>query len=214
MPHASHLRPVEALDPTASGQGSEAAEPDPVWVQRAIAGDTEAWAALYADRYPSLFRQLRYLTGDDALAEELAQETFARAIAGAKRYDPRRPFSAWVYGIALNVARKHWRKKKSTDKAHARLELVASLGDGRRGAPDEGHLQRERSKLLYELLETLPDRWREAFILREVEGLSLEEAARRLDVTPKNVSVRAARARARIREEIARRGWNERGGGA
>ncbi|MEM6990365.1 MAG: sigma-70 family RNA polymerase sigma factor [Myxococcota bacterium] len=164
--------------------------------------------------YPALFRQLRYLTGDDALAEELAQETFARAIASAGRYDARRPFGAWVYGIGLNVVRKHWRKRTSTTKAHASLRVVSSVhGHGDHGSPHEGHVQRERSRMLYDLLETLPERWREAFILREIEGLSLDEAAARLEITPKNVSVRATRARARIREEVLRRGWGEHTGG-
>ena len=105
MPHASHLRPVESVDlvdASASDHGSETREPDPVWVQRAIAGDTEAWAALYAERYPSLFRQLRYLTGDDALAEELAQETFARAIAGARLHT--------FAGVGHDMPRPIWRE--------------------------------------------------------------------------------------------------------
>lgn len=173
-------------------------------------GDTEAWAELYAACYPAVFRQLRYLTGDDPLAEELAQETFARAIAGAARYDARRPFSAWVYGIGLNVVRKHWRKQNSTSKAHASLRLVSATREGTAyDSPLEGQVQRERSRMLYTLLEGLPARWREAFILREIEGLSVEETAKRLQVTPKNVTVRATRARARIREELQRRGWND-----
>lgn len=206
----SHLRPVAA--PPSVDVVTDTA-PSHALVMAAIAGETHAWAQLYGQCYPALFRQLRYLSGDDALAEELAQETFARAIASASRYDARRPFGAWVYGIGLNVVRNHWRKRSSTSKAHANLQLVSSLqSQGDRDSPHEGHVQRERSRMLYDLLETLPERWREAFILREIEGLSLDEAAARLDITPKNVSVRATRARARIREEIRRRGWGEQTG--
>ncbi len=205
-PRAAHLRPVAPAAETPPVPATAVTEH---CVHAAMAGDTAAWAELYASCYPALFRQLRYLTGDDALAEELAQETFARAMASAKRYDPRRPFAGWIYGIGLNVARKHWRKKSGASKAHASLQLVASVQRTADGSPHDGHVQRERSRMLYDLLQTLPERWREAFILREVEGLSLEEAAQRLAVTPKNVSVRATRARARLREEIARRGWGE-----
>ena len=210
-PRATHLRPVPTAPqpPKITGAG-----PDDGLVSRAIAGDADAWAQLYCQSYPTLFRQLRYLTGEDALAEELAQETFARAIASAKRYDPRRPFGAWIYGIGLNVVRKHWRKSHSTNRAHARLRVVADVIAGpERGSPHHDHVQRQRSRLLYELLEELPDRWREAFILREIEGLSVEETAQRLDISPKNVTVRAARARSRIREEIIRRGWGAVPGG-
>ncbi len=164
----------------------------------------------------SIFRQLRYLTGDATVAEELAQETFAQAMACHRRFDPDRSPGGWLHGIALNVVRKYWRKQRNGAKAHERLELVNRVvAPGTHGDPDHGHMRRERSRALHAVLDDLPARWREAFVLRELQGMSTAEAADRLGITAENLAVRVNRARVRIREELARRGWLSRydGGG-
>jgi RNA polymerase sigma-70 factor (ECF subfamily) len=200
--HPPHLRAVG--DPPKRSSTRD----DDVTIAAAVRGSVDAWGKLYAQSYDTVFRQLRYLVGDLGVAEELAQETFAQAMASARRYDPSRSFEGWLLGIALNVARKHWRKQRNTVRAHERFEAVSAaaprpgLGD-----PDSGHLRRERSRALYAVLEDLPERWREAFILREVQGLSMRDVAEQLGITPTNVAVRVARARGRIREELRRRGW-------
>ncbi|MEM9457343.1 MAG: sigma-70 family RNA polymerase sigma factor [Myxococcota bacterium] len=172
---------------------------------RARAGDVEAWSALYARHYATIFRQVRYLCGDRGLAEELTQEAFAQAMASCRRYDGRRAFAGWMHGIALNVVRKHWRKHRNRSRAMERYEQIDA--HPRIEDPDGSHLRRERSRVLYDVLDELPPRWREAFILREIQGLSTSEAADRLGISSSNVAVRVTRARARIRDELARRGW-------
>lgn len=200
--HPPHLRPVEAV-----------AEPEPSLDEleaRATTGDVDAWSALYERHYATVFRQVRYLCGDRGLAEELTQETFAQAMASSRRYDGRRAFAGWMHGIALNVVRKHWRKNRNRNRAMERYEHV-DFARPRNEDPDGGHLRRERSRVLYEVLDDLPPRWREAFVLREVQGLSTAEAAERLGISTSNVAVRVTRARSRIRDELTRRGWlNER----
>ena len=127
----------------------------------------------------------------------------------------RRPMVAWLLGIARNLVHKHWRKGRNRKTAHQRLEVIASLRTGPTGDPagDPGlrHLRRERSRALYAALEELPARWREAFILRELQGLSQAEAAQMLGISVTNLSVRVTRARARLRQELERRGWLQEG---
>lgn len=196
--HPPHLRPVETLAPPEPPVGELEA--------RATTGDVDAWSALYEHHYASVFRQVRYLCGDRALAEELTQETFAQAMASCRRYDGRRSFGGWMHGIALNVVRKHWRKHRNRSRAMERYEHV-DLARPRADDPDGSHLRRERSRVLYDVLDELPPRWREAFVLREIQGLSTSEAAERLGISASNVAVRVTRARGRIRDELARRGW-------
>jgi len=174
---------------------------------RAQHGDVSAWAQIYVVHAMGVFRQLRYLTGDPAVAEELAQETFAQAMSHHKRFDPGRPVVGWLHGIALNVVRKHWRKQRNTARAHERFEVVARIGVGTGSDPDSHHLRRERGRVLHAVLDDLPPRWREAFVLRELQGLSTAEAAAMLGITAENLAVRVNRARTRIREELGRRGW-------
>lgn len=203
--HPPHLRPVEPLaEPVAA---TPRAEPETAGLEaKACTGDLEAWAALYAAHYASVFRQIRYLCGDRVIAEELSQETFAQAMASCRRYDPRRGFAGWLHGIAFNVVRKHWRKHHNRSRALARFEHL-DLARPRAEDPDGNHLRRERCRVLYEVLDELPPRWREAFVLREIQGLGVAEVAQCLEISGANVAVRVTRARARIREELARRGW-------
>ena len=202
-----HLRPVEspALEREPSAP-IERALPRDVLL-RAQDGDVSAWARIYAVHAMGVFKQLRYLTGDPAVAEELAQETFAQAMAHHRRFDPARPVVAWLHGIALNVVRKHWRKQRNTARAHERFEVVARIGNAGGADPDSHHLRKERSRALHAVLDDLPPRWREAFVLRELQGMSTTEAAQMLGITAENLAVRVNRARTRIREELGRRGW-------
>jgi RNA polymerase sigma-70 factor (ECF subfamily) len=161
----------------------------------------QAWARLYQDHFDGLYRHLRYLTGECEVSEELVQETFVQALEGITRYDGRGRFSTWLHGIGLNMARKHWRSQRSTAKAHAKLSVVQEIhAQGGAATPDKAVLARQRVEVLYQALEQLPLHLREAFIMRELEGLSPDEAATQLGITTNNLAVRTSRARARIRK--------------
>lgn len=201
--HATHLRIVPDADLPLAGPPVSRGE----WVARACAGDVAAWAELYQSCYDGLLRHLRHLTGDLAVAEELAQETFAQAMASRTRYDRARSFEAWLHGIALNMARKHWRSRRNATRAHARLSHLSQLCPPSAGDPDRLHLQRERGRALYAVLARLPEKLREAFIVRELECLPPDQAAALLEISPNNLAVRVSRARARIGDELRRRGW-------
>lgn len=209
MTSAPHLQLLPALAASASASGD-----DEALALRARDGDLGAWGEVYARHYGRLLRQLRHLTGDLAVAEELAQETFAQAMASRARYEPDRSLDAWLSGIALNMARKHWRSRQSAQKAHARLECVTAVSGAGPALPDRLHLQRERSRVLYAVLAELPEPLREAFTVRELQGLSTDEAARLLAISPGNLAVRISRARARIGAALRALGWLPHEGGS
>lgn len=197
---ARHLRAVD-------GPAEDAHVLSDSLIARACEGDVAAWSRLYQLCFPAVFRQLRHYTGDTALAEELAQEAFAQAMISRDRFDRARSFQAWLFGIALNVARKYWRRQRSTAAAHARLEVMARTCPPAGPGPDDAHLQRERSRILYAVLADLPERMREAFLVRELQGLPVAEAAELLGISEGNLAVRVHRARAKITDELRRLGW-------
>ena len=197
----------------ARGHGPTETEPamieDPLrpLVERARRGDVEAWARLYHELIAPITRHLRYLTGDADSAEDLAQETFARAMVDLPSFVGRSRFSTWLHGVALNAARRHWRKRRNGQRAFAQLTAIAIVREANaQGEPEQAAIQRRRAAALYELLQTLPEPLREAFILRDLEAIPLPEVAALLGISAGNVAVRASRARARIREGLARRG--------
>ncbi len=203
------LRPVADDCPMEPSDSDAAIEPRAIantLVERAKAGDMQAWARLYQDHFDGLYRHLRYLTGDCQVAEELCQETFVQALCCVARYDGRSRFSTWLHGIGLNVVRHHWRSQRSTAKAHARLTAVEELREqGGVPEPDREVLAQQRARALYAALEQLPIHLREAFVLRELEGLAPSEAAQQLGISANNLAVRASRARARLRKELGLR---------
>lgn len=192
------------------GAPSPAPGPDdttPLLVARAQDGDVGAWSRLYQDSFDALFKHVCFLTGDPLVAEDLVQEAFARAFTSIQRFDGRAGFKSWIRGIALNVVRMHWRRAQTTDRVHQNLARMRSVTSNAAGDPDRAHQQEVRMQVLYEVLRTLPEHFREAFILRDIEGLTLAEAAAELGVTSNNVAVRATRARAKIREALVELGW-------
>lgn len=177
-------------------------------VGAAAQGRMDAWAQLYQAHYQPVFRHLRYMAGADAPVEDLVQEVFARALTGLRGFDGRSTFSTWLHGIGVNVVRNHWRSQRSAQTAHQRLRDITEVHRPRTGGDvDRRHAQRARAEAVYAILAELPEHLREAFVLRDLEGLSPGEAAEQLGISPGNLSVRASRARERIRQRLEAEGW-------
>ncbi|MFO0633242.1 MAG: RNA polymerase sigma factor [Nannocystaceae bacterium] len=183
---------------------------DEMLVARALAGDERAWVRLYQRHFDRIFRDVAYLMGGAAGAEELVQETFAAALTGLRRYDARASFVTWLRGIAHNLVRRHWRTQSRRARAYDRLaEIAPPVGRARSGDPEDAHLQDRRAQVLRAVLEGVPSQLREAFLLSDVQGLAAAEVAERLSISVGNARVRASRARAMIRAELERLGWLE-----
>jgi RNA polymerase sigma-70 factor (ECF subfamily) len=179
-------------------------------VDRARAGEMAAWSALYRSHWLGVFRHLCGLTGSQAVAEDLAQETFAQAMVGLRTFSGRSAFSTWLHGVALNVVRGYWRARSRVDRTRTELELAAATRELATGELDRQHQLKTRAFVLYAVLDELPETLREAFLLRYVEGLGAPEVAQRLGIEPGAVRVRAHRARQRVETRLVQLGWNAR----
>lgn len=177
-------------------------------VERARAGDTEAWARLYQEHFDRVLKHVVYLTSDPSAAEDLVQETFARAYVAFPQFAARASFIGWLRGIAVNVVRKHWRSRYRGDQALTQLEALGrGVAASTTADPEGAHLRQRRAEVLLAVLEVLPESLREAFVLCDMQEMTTEEAAVALGVSPGNLRVRATRARTRIRGELVRLGW-------
>jgi RNA polymerase sigma-70 factor (ECF subfamily) len=180
-------------------------EPEAELVARAQRGEAEAWARLYGAHAPHVYRYLGYLVGDPSVVEDLAQETFVRALAGIRAFKGRASVATWLDRIALNVARHYWRRTRTRERAS---QSVMQLAEARHvPSVADTHADRAGARALFALLDELEPVLREAFILRELLGLSASETAERLEISHSNVAVRLYRARRRLREELVRQGW-------
>lgn len=174
---------------------------------RAREGDVQAWSRLYQEHFDRIFRHIVHLTGDRDLAEDLVQETFAKAIVALPTFRGDAKFTTWLGGIAINIVRTHWRRQKSARRTRDGLLTLQQVAPPSELQPDQARLRQAKAEVLYAILDELPETLREVFVLREFEGLRAREVAARLGISEGNVNVRASRARARVRAELERLGW-------
>jgi RNA polymerase sigma-70 factor (ECF subfamily) len=151
---------------------------------------TDLLAALFAEHYRALVRMLYRRTGDVDRAEDIAQETFARAA----RESPRSARS-WLYAVALNLLRDEARKDVRRDR---RLVLVeAETAAAHAPAPDEAMERSEREARVRAALDRLSARDREVLLL-QAEGLDYDEIAAATGLSRGAIGTTLSRARRRF----------------
>jgi RNA polymerase sigma-70 factor, ECF subfamily len=148
-------------------------------------------AQLFEQYYASLVRMLYRRVGDRDRAEDLAQETFARAVA-APPNNPR----PWLFAVALNLVREDGRRAATRGR---RLELLRGEQTAPSNAPDAEFERQEEAARVRSALATLNERDREALLLR-AEGFDYEEIAATLGLAKGAIGTTLARARRRLVE--------------
>lgn len=169
----------------------------------ASTNDPAAFDVVFDRHFDAVFRYLRRRVGRHR-GEELAAETFAQALASRQRFDTRygdaRP---WLFGIAVNLLRHHYRREERELNAYARSGADPLAGE----EPSLARLDAEAAwPLVAEALAELPPIEREALLLFAWAELSYDEIALALDIPAGTVRSRLNRARTRLRELLAESG--------
>jgi len=166
--------------------------------RQAAGGSERAYAVLVARHKDRLYGLLRRYLGDPEEAREAAHEAFIAAWGALSRYDPARPFGAWLRTIAINKARDRGRRLAFRRMIFGDRALEDS-GAREQPAPEPDAeaalLDRERLAQLDRGIARLPGPLKEALLLTAIEGMSQQEAAELLGVTVKTVETRIYRAR-------------------
>ncbi|MEO6595708.1 MAG: RNA polymerase sigma factor [Planctomycetota bacterium] len=172
---------------------------EPALVQRAQAGDAEAFAALAEAHAPRLLRFLQTMTGDDHAALDLRQEALQRAFVKITQLTDLTKFGGWLLSIACNRCRSHLRAE--VQRAQSSDAALADLAEGRRSALSS-IVRREDAVRLALAIDRLPILLREAFVLFAVEGLPYAEIATATEATEGTLQVRVHRAKALLRQQL------------
>jgi RNA polymerase sigma-70 factor, ECF subfamily len=181
---------------------------------RLRSGDERAFVSLVERYHDSMLRVATSFVPSRAVAEEVVQDTWLAALRGLAGFEGRSSLRTWLFRILVNRARTTGvREHRSIPIADAGPAVDASrFGlDGAWIAPPEQWIEEAESRLaagklaalLHASLDDLPDRQREVVTLRDVEGMSSEEACEVLGISEANQRVLLHRGRARIREALA-----------
>ena len=138
------------------------------------AGDAAAFEQLYARHRGKLYRYLQRQLRDNAVADELFQDVWQRAIASRSGWKPDAGFATWLYTIAHHRLGDHWRSLKHRPSAPADAdERMARVADP--DTPERVLSEFERRRQLQLALDDLPEEQREVLLLRLEQELTLEE---------------------------------------
>jgi len=178
------------------------------------AGDEQAFATL-VDRYgPSLLRVAQLFVPTRSVAEEVVQETWLAVLTGIERFEGRSSLKTWLFRILTNKAKTRGRRDArivpfaslaadgDEDGTAVDVDRFAQGGEWRsppRGVPEERLLAGEARRTIENAIAALPPNQRAVITLRDVEGLSAEEACNVLGVSETNQRVLLHRARAKVR---------------
>lgn len=156
----------------------------------AVQGGSTDYDALFRDVYPSLFRYLHRLTGDQDAAEDIAQESFVRLLG---RSMPEQEARLWLFTVATNLFRDGTR----TSRRRERLLSATPWKPSALPAPDEALERQRKVDSVRAALEQIPARDRQMLLMRE-EGFRYDEIARVAAVAPGSVGTLLARATRRF----------------
>jgi len=195
-----------------SARQAESSAPDGVrgemdLVTRALARNADAFKAIMKQSNQRLYRLARAIVLDDAEAEDVVQETYLLAFAHLDGFRGDSSLTTWLSRIAINEALGRRRRKQRAPGGGLVLPAEAAeiipfplIMDG--NDPERTMAQRQILKLVEEAADNLPEAFRTVFVARVVEGMSVDETAKLLDLQPQTVKTRLHRARALLRKEL------------
>lgn len=184
---------------------------DETLVELARRGDEDAIRILIKRHNRRLFRVARGVVRDDSEAEDIVQETYVRAFIRLDSFRGEAQLSTWLTRIALNEALGRMRRRRPLAEL-AELDAGSGSDEGRLAmfqpslvtpSPETEAARGQVRLVLEQAIDCLPELFRLVFILRDVEGMNIEETSAHLSIKPETVKTRLHRARKLMRAVIA-----------
>jgi RNA polymerase sigma-70 factor, ECF subfamily len=184
-------------------------ENDLLLVARVLAGDRRAFELLVRRHERRVFRVALAVLGNAEDAEEAMQDSFVKAFRHLDQFRKEARFSTWLTRIAVNTAIEKRNGRKNyvplTEADTEESAITPKRFEPWRSNPEELYGKHELHEMVEQAIQSLPEIYREAFILRDVEGLRAEEAADALGIKVPALKSRLLRARMLMREKLAER---------
>lgn len=174
-------------------------------VARSLKQDHEVFGQLI-DRHASRIINLAYrMVGNRAEAEDLAQETFLSAFKSLSTFRADSKFSTWLYRIATNKCKDWLRAKRpGLEPQDVDIDETLDIHVMDEQTPERLLSQQQVAQELEQAIQRLPPLYREAFVMKHVEGMSYEEMEAILDVNSDTLKMRVYKGRLQLSRDLAR----------
>ena len=164
-------------------------------IKRFKGGDPSAFEGLVRRYQERVYNLCRYVINDTHDAQDAAQDVFIKAYRGLKAYNSNAGFYTWLYRIAVNTCLDYNKRSRPEAVEESFIEIVASSDP----SPERLLQSKETGRLIRAALRKLPEKFKAAIVLKEIEGLSYEEIAEVLNTSVGTVKSRISRARDEMR---------------
>ncbi len=175
-------------------------------ISRILQGEKELYELLLRRNNQKLFRVIRSYIRDISEIEDIMQNTYLKAYEKLHQFRHSSEFSTWLIRIGINLALARLKEKgryqniDSSADSHTHEIMVQMRGHEKN--PEEIVIQKETKFLIEEAIDLLDVKYRTVFIMKEVEGMSIQEISDCLDLSLSNVKVRLHRAKNTMKEEL------------
>jgi len=176
-------------------------------------GDRQAFARLVDETSGKIFQTALRILGNPQDAEDVLQETYIKALRSLPEFQGRSSLATWLYRIAVNEALMLVRKRKpgtvSVEDGATDDDAVDDLDRDSLEITDwcclpEGELlSSEARQFMDKAIQNLPPNLRVVFVMRDLEGFTIQDTAEALNLSENNVKTRLLRARLRLRQELS-----------
>lgn len=194
----------------APNKWARAPQEDNALIERVCAGEKQLFYELICPYERSVYTAAYSVLQDEADAEEAAQEAFLKAFTHLSSFRKESKFSTWLIQIAVNEARMKRRKDRKSRYESIDHPQEDETGDyfpkdfaDWREIPSEALQRAELRRALQKALASLDQKYREVFVMRDMQHLNIAETAAALEITEACVKTRLLRARLQMREALA-----------
>ena len=192
---------------TALKKGVLASLDDAELVRHALNRDAEAFRIIMQRHNQRLYRIARSVLRNSVEAEDAVQEAYVAAFSHLASYRGESPLAAWLSRIVMNEALGRLRRKPGPAdfaplEAVREAEIIPFPSSAPQDDPERTMAQRQILQLVETATDALPQVYRVVFMIRVIEGMSVEETAHLLGIKPETVKTRLHRARQLIRDKL------------
>lgn len=160
----------------------------------------EPFEAIVAAHQGEIYRYLLRVTARTSEAADLSQETFLRAFRAYRSLPADANVRAWLFAIATNLSRNHFRAEKRRRTAHATVRATRSETDA--GGPESEAVVKEARALLEAGIAGLPPKQRLAFVMRKIHDFNYDTIAQSLNCSPESARAHVFQALRKIRQSL------------